>query len=157
MQKEYNRKTRYPKNIYGVLKAYALLVALLTFLTLAANGLNLILPKIIASAIDSYTNGSFVINKVIIEFSMVIVGVFIFTYLQSLAQTYTSEMVARDMRKQFIDKISVQQYSYINKVTPDKLLTNLTSDVDAVKTFVSQALVSIISSVFLIVGAAYLF
>jgi ATP-binding cassette subfamily B protein len=156
MPKESKAKIKYPKNIYGVLKAYALLVALLIFLTLAANGLNLILPKIISSAIDSYTAGDFIIDKVIIEFLLVIVGVFIFTYLQSLAQTYTSERVARDLRKQFIDKVSVQEYSYINKITPDKLLTNLTSDIDAVKMFVSQALVSMISSVFLILGAAYL-
>ena len=36
------------------------------------------------------------------------------------------------------------------------LLTNLTSDVDAVKMFVSQAIASLVSSVFLIIGASVL-
>jgi ATP-binding cassette subfamily B protein len=41
-------------------------------------------------------------------------------------------------------------------VTPAKLLTNLTSDVDAIKSFVATAIASIIASVFLIIGAAVL-
>jgi ATP-binding cassette subfamily B protein len=41
-------------------------------------------------------------------------------------------------------------------VTPARLLTNLTSDVDSVQSFVSQAIASIISSIFLIIGASIL-
>ena len=44
----------------------------------------------------------------------------------------------------------------MEQVTPAKLLTNLTSDIDGVKLFVSQAIASIISSVFLILGAGIL-
>ena len=50
----------------------------------------------------------------------------------------------------------MQSYSSVEKLTPAKLLTNLTSDVDGVKLFVSQAVASIISSLFLIVGASIL-
>src|SRR5439155_2512034 len=49
-----------------------------------------------------------------------------------------------------------QTYSSVEKLTPAKLLTNLTSDVDGVKLFVSQAVASIISSLFLIVGSSIL-
>ena len=41
-------------------------------------------------------------------------------------------------------------------MTPATLLTNLTSDVDAVKMFISQAVASLIASVFLIIGASIL-
>jgi ATP-binding cassette subfamily B protein len=41
-------------------------------------------------------------------------------------------------------------------VNPSKLLTNLTSDVDSVKMFVAQAIVSLASSVVIIVGASIL-
>src|SRR5690606_9673433 len=37
-----------------------------------------------------------------------------------------------------------------------KLLTNLTADVDSIKMFISQAIVSVISSIFIIVGASIL-
>jgi ATP-binding cassette subfamily B protein len=153
MQKIAGKKEK-PSSVFALLKSYVLLVALLILLTLAANGLNLFVPKIISNAIDTYATGNFVLNNIIIEFFLVVFGIFIFSYLQSLTQTYTSELVARNLRKQFIDKVSVQEYSYINKITPEKLLTNLTSDIDAIKIFVSQALSSIVSSVFLIIGAS---
>src|SRR6185312_7483299 len=53
-------------------------------------------------------------------------------------------------------KISTQDHAYIQTATPARLLTNLTSDVDSIKMFVSQALPSVISSVFLIAGAGVL-
>jgi ATP-binding cassette subfamily B protein len=53
-------------------------------------------------------------------------------------------------------RISTQENAYVQQVTPATLLTNLTADVDAVKMFVSQAVASLISSVFLIIGASLL-
>ena len=60
------------------------------------------------------------------------------------------------MRKKLASKISQQDYLYIQETSPGKLLTNLTSDVDAIKMFVSQAIVSIVSSIILIIGASIL-
>ncbi len=139
-----------------LLKPYRLLVAALVVLTVAGNGLNLAVPKIIAHAIDAYTQQTFVISTVVLQFIVVASFVFALTYLQSIVQTYASERVARDLRTRVAAKISVQSYGYVEQVTPAKLLTNLTSDIDGVKLFVSQAIASIISSVFLIVGAGIL-
>ena len=60
------------------------------------------------------------------------------------------------MRTRLVAKISAQDHAFIQQATPAKLLTNLTSDVDAIKMFVSQAIASIISSIFLIIGAGIL-
>jgi ATP-binding cassette subfamily B protein len=143
-------------SLFAVLRPYAWLIALLVVLTIAANALNLAVPKIIASAIDTYSAGSFVFSSLIIEFSLVAFLIFVFTYLQNIVQVYASERVARDMRNELSAKISVQTYAYIDRVGPAKLLTNLTSDIDAVKTFVAQAIAALISSVFLIIGASAL-
>jgi ATP-binding cassette subfamily B protein len=91
-----------------------------------------------------------------LELLMVSLGIFAFAYLQNISQTYTAERVARDLRTRLISKLSTQDSAYIQRVGPATLLTNLTSDVDAVKTFVSQAIGSLVSSVFLIVGASSL-
>ncbi len=53
-------------------------------------------------------------------------------------------------------RISRQDYTYIQTVNPSKLLTNLTGDVDSIEVFVSQAIISIASSVFMIVGCCVL-
>ena len=42
------------------------------------------------------------------------------------------------------------------QANPSRLLTNLTSDIDSIKMFISQAVVSIASSVFVIIGASIL-
>lgn len=143
-------------SVFGLLKNYVGLTAWLVILTVVASGLSIAVPKIIASAIDDFTKGNFLISHLVVEFSLVAILIFIFTYLQSIVQVYASEKVARDLRDEIAGKISVQQYSYIEAATPGKLLTNLTSDVDAVKLFVSMAVSSIVSSIFLIIAVAVL-
>ena len=149
-----NEKTS--SSLIDLLKPYWGWVLLLTVLTVLANGLNLIVPEITSHAIDAYTGHTLVIPTVIIEFFLVTLGILFFTFFQTIVQTYASEQVARDLRNKLAGKISVQDYATIEDVTPAKLLTNLTSDIDAVKTFISMAIASIISSVFLIIGACAL-
>jgi ATP-binding cassette, subfamily B, bacterial len=142
--------------LFGLLKPYARLVSALVVLTILGNGLNLLVPKIISHAIDSHARRQLVLTTVALELLVVSLGIFLFTYLQSVTQTYASERVARDLRTRLAAKISVQDHAYIQQATPAKLLTNLTSDVDAIKMFVAQAIASLISSVFLILGASAL-
>ena len=140
--------------LFALLQPYRWLVALLVVLTIAGNGLTLVVPKLISRAIDAYTQRTFVLSTVVLQFFVVALLVFLFNYLQNIAQTYASERVARDLRTRLAAKIATQSYSSIERLTPAKLLTNLTSDVDGVKLFVSMAVATIIASLFLIVGAS---
>ena len=142
--------------LFSLLRKYLRLIGLLTALTVVANGISVAVPKMISVAIDTYSSGSFFVKHLVLEFSVVAALVFIFTYLQNIVQVYVSERVARDIRVELVGSISVQPYAFIEAATPAKLLTNLTSDVDAVKTFVSMAVSSLISSIFLIVAVAVL-
>ena len=65
-----------------------------------------------------------------------------------------AEKVGFDLRKKLSDKISRQSYAFIQKANPSKLLTNLTSDMDSLKMFVSTGVSSIFSSVFMIIGVS---
>lgn len=142
--------------IFSLLRPYNSLIFFLLLFALISNGINLLLPKIIANGIDSYTNGTFDLQRILIEFSIAITFVFLFTFLQSVIQTYASEKVARDLRTQLADQISRQSNAYIEQANPSKLLTNLTADVDSIKVFIAQAIVSITSSIFIILGATIL-
>jgi ATP-binding cassette, subfamily B, bacterial len=142
--------------ILSLLKPYLGIVILLIIFTLLSNGINLLIPKIIATTIDAFTTGNFLLQPVVIKFVIAITAIFIFTYLQSILQTYASERVARDLRTKLSDKISNQSYAFIEQANPSKLLTNLTADVDSIKMFISQAIVSITSSLFIIIGATIL-
>jgi ATP-binding cassette subfamily B protein len=150
-----------PPGIFSLLKPYSGLVTMLILFALFSNSVNLWLPKIISHGIDGYihsllTRKHFDINPTVIQFSLAVLFIFVFGFLQTIIQTYTSEKVARDLRARLSDKISRQNNLFIERVTPSKLLTNLTADVDSIKLFVSQALVSIVSSAFIIVGASIL-
>ncbi len=142
--------------MFALLLDYKWQISLLVVFSLLANGLSLLIPKIIASSIDQYTSGQIISQTLLIEFIIIVLGVFIFTYAQGLIQNYVSELVAKDFRKNLIKKISYQSYAYVQKVTSAVLLTNLTSDVDAVKNFVGQAFTIMISSIFLIIGISVL-
>lgn len=125
-------------------------------LALLSNGVNLVIPKLISHAIDDFSKGAFSYRKIIVEFLVAAFIIFVFSFLQSILQTYASEKVARDLRTKLADKISRQSYAFIEQANPSKLLTNLTSDIDSVKMYVSMAVVSLSSSVFIILGATIL-
>ena len=150
-------KQKPPKaNIFKILKPYSGMISALLFFALLSNGLNLVIPKIIQFGIDDFAKGSFNMQRIVTWFLIAAILIFIFSYVQSIIQTYASERVARDMRKKLSSKISEQDYQYIQQTTTAKLLTNLTSDVDAIKMFVAQAIVTIVSSLVLIIGASIL-
>jgi ATP-binding cassette, subfamily B, bacterial len=142
--------------LFSVLSPYMGIVIVLIIIALAGSSLNLFIPKIIARAIDSFSANRFRAGTVITEFLAAGFAIFIFTFLQGVLQTLTAERVAKDLRNKLADKISRQSYLFILKSNPAKLLTNLTSDMDSVKMFVSQAFVTIISSIFVIIGASVL-
>ncbi|MEZ7820691.1 MAG: ABC transporter ATP-binding protein [Patescibacteria group bacterium] len=149
-----NKDNRPQQNVFTLVKTYIPLIIFLIIFTISSNGLNLFIPNIISSAIDSDNNANFNVLNIVIKFSFVSAGIFILGYIQSIFQTYISEKVAKDLRSKIINKISKKEYSYIQDVTSSKLLTNLTADVDSVKVFISQAVSSMISSIFLIFGVS---
>lgn len=151
-----NRRKNSGPGIFSLLKGYRGMVALLILFALLSNGLNLILPRVIAYGIDAFNGGHYVLKDILTIFFGATLFIFIFAYLQSIVQTYASEKVARDLRTKLAAKISRQSYAFVQESGPSRLLTNLTSDIDSIKMFVAQAVVSITSSAFIIVGASAL-
>lgn len=154
--KQPSGKEKKPSGIFGLLRPYKGLITLLVLFALMGNSLNLWLPKIIGQGIDDFSHGHFAYEPLIVKFGLAALLIFIFTYLQNIIQTYASEKVAKNLREQLAEKISRQSYAWMEQSNPSRLLTNLTADVDSIKLFVSQAIVSLVSSVFIIIGASIL-
>jgi len=123
---------------------------------LMSNAANLVIPKIISHGIDDFSGGIFDFRQIALEFLAAALVIFLFAFLQGLLQTYASERVARDLRSSLTDKISRQSFVFIQQANPSKLLTNLTSDIVSVKIFVSMAIASLASSIFIILAATVL-
>lgn len=158
MNRKNGKKTDQKKkvNLFALLKPYRWMIVLLVFFTLLGSGMNLVIPRIIAGGIDAFNGGHYIFRKILTQFLGAALFIFVFTYLQSVVQTIASERVARDLREKLAHKISRQSFSFIQKANPSKLLTNLTSDMDSVKLYVAQAVSSIVSSVFVIIGTCIL-
>lgn len=150
MQKNIN------SSLLKLLRPYRVLVGLLILFALISNAANLILPKIISRGIDMYVDNQLVLTNIVTEFLIAALIIFIFSLLQMMIQTYTSEKVGFDLRKKLSYKVSGQSYKFIQEANPSKLLTNFTSDIDSVKSFVSNAVASIVSSSFIIIGTSTL-
>jgi ATP-binding cassette subfamily B protein len=142
--------------ILGLLRPYRGRIALLLMFSLLSSGIGLLLPKLIGEVIDGLSRSGFDLSGAMWKFAAITSIVFILGYIQGLLQIYTSEKVALDLRTKLALKISNQGTCFIAEHTGAKLLTNLTSDIESIKAFISQAIVSIISSVVIIFGAAIL-
>ena len=142
--------------MFSVLKPYRRMIFLLVLLSLIGNAISLAIPQISRHTIDDFVANRLDVTRTVWLFMGAAVGVFVFTYGLSFVQTYASERVARDLRTQLAARISRQNYSFLQSSNTGKLLTNLTADVDSVKGFVAQAIASIFSSIFIIVGASIL-
>ena len=140
--------------LFSLLGPYRRDVLLLMLLALLANGTSLLVPRLIASGIDAFLVGEFVVRDSVASILGVAVLVLLFTAGQNVLQTLVSEKVARDLRRQLADKLAGQGYRFIDERTPARLLTNLTSDIDAVKLFVSQVIPTQVTSVVVILGTA---
>ncbi|HVI45732.1 MAG TPA: ABC transporter ATP-binding protein [Chitinophaga sp.] len=155
MKQETSNQKKQP-GIASLLKPYAGMIFLLILFTLLGNGFNLWLPRIIGQGVDAYTHGTFDAGPLSLKFSLAVFVILVFTYLQNILQTYASEKVAKDLRTSLSDKISRQQYYWVEQANPSRLLTNLIADVDSIKMYVSLAVATLASSIFIIIGACIL-
>lgn len=143
----------------SLLGPYRALVGLLLLMAFISNALNLYLPRLMQNGIDAFAHQTSPLspdNLLTIGWPFFVISVIILVmaYLQNVVQTYASEKVARDLREQLADRISEQSFPAIQAHTPAKLLTHLTSDIDAIKIYVSMAIPSLASSFVLIFGAS---
>lgn len=72
-------------------------------------------------------------------------------YASTVAIGYLGQNVLRDIRADVFGKLQRLQLSYFDRNPVGRLITRVTSDVDAINQFITGGLVSLINSVFLIV------
>lgn len=140
----------------ALLKPYKSWVLWLVGLGLLSNALNLVLPELIGEGINRISLTGALDAGLRYRFLWAIGCIVVLGSCQNFIQVYTAERVARDLRQRLAEKLSYQSYGFLLTHDPSRLLTNLTSDVDAVKVFVSQVIAGLISSVVILSGASVL-
>jgi ATP-binding cassette subfamily B protein len=141
-------------NIFGFLKKYLKQIIGLCILVTITSSLNLAFPKLISLTIDNFKRNQFNPTQILLELGFLSLAILITTTAQSIFAAYLSEKVAFDLRENIAEKLSAQTFDFVNQVSPSTILTNFTSDVDAMKGMVAQAIPTMFSSIILIVGSA---
>jgi ATP-binding cassette subfamily B protein len=142
-------------------KQYKGWLGLLLLFSVVANGLSLFVPKQVSKYIDLYQSLAkqglpFSASHAAWVIGSIAVIVLVTTIVQFVVSTFLAEKVAYDLRNQLVARIKKQSYSYVSDTTSSKLLTNLTSDVDAIKGIASQGLVGVFSALLTFFGVIVL-
>ncbi len=152
--KKLNKGYKPEVSFFGFLKPFAGFIILITLFGISANGLSLLPPKLAGNLIDKLNSNELSnIDNALLLLILLSLIIFVINILQIVISAFVSELVAQKLRKNILKKISEQNITFVNEVTPSKLLTIMTSDVDSVKVFISQGLPVLISSIILAVGA----
>ncbi len=147
------------RNPFKVLKRYAtkkeyvlLFVGSFIFLVIL-NLLNLTIPKIISGVINEY-QATLQVPK---TFYYLVGGLAIFSPIASLTQGYLfallGEKIGTDLRNRLMAKVLKQDYNYLVKEKPSKILTVILSDVNYVKSSFIQFIAFAITGIVLLVGS----
>ncbi len=137
-----------------LLKPYRSLIAVIMVFSVLTNSASLLLPKLIGEAISSFSQQVPISSQLLVQFFLAVLVVAIAAVSQSVVEVFTSERVARDLRQRLAERLSHQSYGFVLERDPSRLLTHLTSDVDAIKFFVSQVIAGIVSSLVVLCGAS---
>jgi len=140
--------------LFSLIKPYRALVYSLVALTIGAASIQLIYPHINGRGIDAFIRGQS-ITRFVWQLFAASCASFVLTFAISFVQTFIAERVARDLRTKLADRISRQDYVFLQRTSSAQLLTNLTADVDSIKVFISQVVATIYSSIFIILGASF--
>lgn len=158
LKRVYTSQSMKPLSFPGLVATYKWLFAAVVILTFVANGLYVYIPRLSASVIDQANAASGLAGAypALITLAVVAVVALVSTSVQVFVSGYFSEKVALDLRNKVIDKLGDQSFGYISKAGSGKLLTNATSDVEAVKNVLSQGLSTLLGALIVLVGTIVL-
>src|SRR5687768_7586631 len=142
------------RRLLRYLKPYLKLLAIALLLTLVLNLLGILQPKFTEYAIDWYilpgkTEGlTFLVA--------IFVGVqffrLVFSYFQTILLNSIGQYVMFDMRKELYDKLQHQEVAYYDRNPVGRIMTRLTSDVDALNELFTQGVTDLLGDLVMIVA-----
>ena len=141
--------------IVKFLKPYSLLILCITILSSGSNVLSLYFPKKIGEYIDLYKAGHIDLWSSVLFLVGLALVVLILALTQSWVAVYTSEKVALDLRNKLIGALKTRSFSYMREMVGGRLITVMTSDVDAVKNLVASGIASILMAAVTLIGVVY--
>lgn len=133
---------------------YKFLMAFTVFLLLIIAGLEIAGPYLIKTAIDRHLlvqeMDGFI--YIIILFAAVLAGLFIFRFFQQYLTEYLGQKIMYDLRMDIFRHIQKMEMSFFDKNPTGRILTRVTTDVQALNEMLSSGIVTFFGDIFMITG-----
>lgn len=138
--------------LLGYLKPYWKMAAVALVLTLLANTLFSIQPRFTQYAVDDFivpkqTDG---IGLFAFAFFCLFLFRFIFSYLQEILLNVVGQKVMFDLRTQIYTKLQQQEVAYYDKNPVGRVITRITSDVDALNELFTSGVIDVLGDLVII-------
>jgi ATP-binding cassette subfamily B protein len=151
------------RRLLRYLRPYVRALAPALLLTFALNGLNVLQPKFTQWAIDwriipahdghlSFNDAARGLVWLAVAALIVRLLVFAFSYVQSVLLNSVGQRVMYDMRSELYQKLQRQEVAYFDKNPVGRIMTRLTSDVDALNELFTSGVTEVLGDVVIIIA-----
>ena len=140
------------RRLLRYVRPYLRLLVPALVLTLALNLLGILQPKFTQYAIDWYiipgrTQG---LMLLVILYAAVQFLRFVFSYFQAVSLNTVGQYVMFDIRRELYDKLQHQEVAYYDRNPVGRIMTRLTTDVDALNELFTQGVTDVLGDVVMI-------
>jgi len=145
---------RLMRRLLEYLRPYRLMVAGALGALIGGSALQLAQPYLMKIAIDRYIARHDLagLNLIALGFLGVLVGSFVFEYLQTYILQYVGQRIMYDMRMQIYGHLQRVDVQYYDRNPVGRLMTRVTTDVDVLNDLFASGVVTVFGDVFTLVG-----
>src|SRR5882672_7378025 len=142
------------RRLLKYLKPYVRLLVPALILTLALNLLGILQPKFTQYAIDWYILPRKTDGLILLVALYVGVQLFrlVFSYFQAILLNSVGQYVMFDIRRELYDKLQHQEIAYYDRNPVGRIMTRLTTDVDALNELFTQGVTDLLGDLVMIVA-----
>jgi ABC-type multidrug transport system fused ATPase/permease subunit len=144
--------------LLGFLKKHWRVWVLAFFCLTASTAFSMIIPKMLGRGIDMVL--SLGQRSTLVIAAVVIIGSSVLRGLTGYGNRYYAEVisqrVAYSIRNVFYDHLQRLSFAYFDKAQTGQLMSRATLDIEAVRIFISQGLLQLLQTLFLVAGIVYL-
>ena len=145
---------RLMRRLLGYLRPYGPHVAGALAAIIAGSALQLAQPYLMKLAIDRYIAAGDLagLNRVALGFLAILVGSFVFEFLQTYVLQYVGQRIMYDLRMQIYGHLQRIDVQYYDRNPVGRLMTRVTTDVDVLNDLFASGVITIFGDVFTLAG-----
>ncbi len=149
MDKTKDRKTldwKLVKRLFPFVKNHLVLLVLSFVFMIGMNVTDVLHPYLVKTGIDTYVAAEDLtgLYRICLILAAVLVSNFAFAVLFNYAIQYLGQRLLFDLRLELFKKVLALSREYFDVTAVGKTLTNITNDVEAVRQFISEGIVTVI-------------